>query len=226
MTPEQDEENRRAKLGFIRAFFEDLDDKIAFLDDLNRAGRRVEARVLCSCYIDGLASALYWPEERSNYNFVQILKEHGGEEIFSYIHSKKLEDEILNLIERGQRKWRHIYEKISSVLQRGRERLSEEQEIITLLSPLITDEERALLKKEMWRGTFAAIVYNEVRIPSAHGFGPPDGITFEGTTFRDQPVPPIEFPMLRRCLSNIASAAKEKSLRTEKWFGHDFDKLT
>lgn len=68
MTAISDDENLQAKMEFIKAFFDDLDSKIAFLDKLYSNGHQDEAQVLCSCYIDWLASALYWPEEQNNFN--------------------------------------------------------------------------------------------------------------------------------------------------------------
>ena len=223
MPTTSDEENRQAKINFIRAFLNGLDTKTVFLDELYKTGHRDEARVLCSCYIDWLASALYWPEERNNFNFVRILKEHGGEEIFIYIHPKMLKDAFLKLIKRKNKKWTTIHKKISPALQQSQGKLYAEQEIIDLLSPLVSNSEMEDIKKEMWRGTFAAIVYERFRNPSVHAFGPSAGITFDNTTFKGQPVPSIEFSMLYNCLKRIMAAAKEKSLSTEKWFGHDFE---
>ena len=221
MTINSDAENRQAKLDFMRAFFNDLDNKINFLSELYR-DHRDEAKVLCSCYIDALSVALYWPDERNKFNFVRVLKEYGGEEIFLYIHPKKLEDALAKLITRSS-KWKAIKAKTSQTLQQARGRLYTEQEIFDLLFPLLNNSEQENIKKELWRGSFAAIVYSEVRIPSVHWFGPPDGVTFDNTTFRGQPVPSIEFVTVYPCLKRIASIAREKSLITEKWFGHDFE---
>jgi len=215
-----DEENRQAKLKFIKAFFKDLESKIHFLDELYNSGRRDEAKVLCSCYIDALASNLYWPEERSNYNFVRILKEYSGEEIISYIHPKMLEDAFSK---KRRRKWEIIRNKILSTLRESRGQFYNEDEIIEILSPVVTEGELENIKEELWRGTYAAIIYHEVRIPSVHGFGTADGITFDNTTFKGQPAPPIEFPMLYKCLKRIEREVRNISLSTEKWFGHDYE---
>jgi len=220
MTTISDDKNLQAKMKFIKAFFDDLDSKIAFLYELYNNGHRDEARVLCSCYIDWLASALYWPEERNNFNFVRILKEHGGEEIFPYIHPKMLEDALLKKAKSN--KWIAICNKMSPALQQARGRFYDEQEIIDLLSPLLNNSEIEDVKKELWRGTFAAIVYAQVRNLSVHSFGPPDGITFDNTTFKGKPVPTIDFTMLHTSLKRVAITAKEISINSAKWFGHDY----
>ncbi len=215
-----DEENREAKLEFIELFFKNLEGKIAFLDELYASKRKEEARVLCSCYIDGLASNLYWPDERSKYNFVRILKEYCKEEIISAIHPKMLKDALLRM--RGKT-WQKINDKISENLQKSTGRFYNDREILDLLSPLVTGVELEKIKKELWRGTYAAIIYNEMRIPSVHGLGTADGITFDNTTFKGQPIPPIEFPMLYDFIKGIEPELRKLSLNTEQWFGHDFE---
>jgi len=91
------------------------------------------------------------------------------------------------------------------------------------LVPLLKRSEMDAIKRELWRGTFAAIIYDQFRIASVHGFGPPDGITFDGTTFRGQPVPAIDFAMVYVCLKRIVFVVKELSEKTGRWFGHDYE---
>lgn len=218
MTPASDDD-LQAKMEFITAFFDDLNNKIIFLNELYNNGRRDEARVLCSCYIDWLASALYWPEERNNFNFVRILREYGAEEIFSFIHPKMLK---ASLLKKTGKKWAAIYSKTSPILQKALGRLYDEHEIIDLLSSVLSDKEIEDVKKELWRGSFAAIVYNEVRNVSVHSFGPSDGITFDNTLFKGQPCPKIDFALVYQTLKLLASAVQEISLNSTKWFGHDY----
>jgi hypothetical protein len=49
-------EDQTSKMKFITAFFDDFDKKAAYLGELYKSGHRDEARILCSCYIDSLAS--------------------------------------------------------------------------------------------------------------------------------------------------------------------------
>jgi len=78
------------------------------------------------------------------------------------------------------------------------------------------------IEPELWRGTFAAIVYDRFRTAAVHGFGPMDGISFDLTTFQGQPVPDIDFSMLHDCLKKVVAVARERSEKTGKWFGHDY----
>lgn len=217
-----DEEKHQAKMSFIGVYFDDLDAKINYLDELYETGHRDEARVLCSCYIDWFASALYWPwsEKKNNFYFVKILKEHGGDEIFLRIHPQMLEDALRE--KANGPKWTAICNKTSAALQHARGRLYNEQEIIDLLSSLLNNTEIDDVKKELWRGTFAAIVYLKIRIPSVHGLGTPDEIFFDNTIYQDKQIPSIDFLMLYPCLKRIVVVARERSLSTAKFFGHDY----
>jgi hypothetical protein len=145
--------------------------------------------------------------------------------MFSYIHPKMLELWISNLAYRDLtkpgRKWEAIFKKISPLLQKASGKLYSSQEMIAFLSPSLTKDELIKIEKELWRGTFAAIVYSQMRLPSVHGFGPPDALSFDKTTFKGKQVPPIGFSMMHASLKRIVSATKELSLSTGKWFGHD-----
>jgi hypothetical protein len=215
-------EDQTSKMKFITAFFDDFDKKAAYLEEFYKLGHRDEARILCSCYLDSLASALYWPDERTNYNYVKCLIEHGGKEIFTHIHLKMLDEAICKLSRRGG-KWTTIYASVTGSLQGGGRRFFAEQEIIDFLMPLLTIEEMEAVRPELWRGSFGAIIYDRFRVASVHGFGSPDATTFDDTTFQDQPVPAIDFIMVHNCLTKIIGVVRELSERTGKWFGHDFE---
>jgi hypothetical protein len=215
-------EDHQAKIEMITFFFDDLDVKINFLQELSNNKHHSEAITLCSCYIDALSSAFYPDEERSSFRFVRAIKEHSGEEIFTYIHPKMFDCELLKLKTKRNSKWEEIYSRVSSSLQQAQGRLYTEQEINDLIFPLLTDTELKNINSELWRGSFAAIVYFKIRIPSVHGFGGSDILTFNKTTINGLPAPPIEFAHLYACLKCLSSKARNNSLNTGKWFGHDF----
>jgi hypothetical protein len=215
------EKNQKVKMESIDAFFDDYDNKANYLVELYKTDRRDEARILCACYIDGLTSALCWPDERSNYNYVNILKEHGGNEIFAYVHPIMLDNALNKLSER--KKWKTILQTISDKLQVADRRFPEEHEILELFAPYLNATELELVRKEIWRGTYAAIIYSQFRVSAVHRFGPPNGTTFDLTTFQGKPVPAIDFSMVHGCLKRIIGVARDISKNSGKWFGHDFE---
>lgn len=212
----------KAKKDFIIAFFDGFERKALYLEELYKSGHRDEAKILCSCYIDSLAAALYWPDERNNFTYVKVLREHGGNETFSCIHPKMLDQALHRLSKRGK-KWEAIYLTLSPKLQEIEKKLYSEKEIVDLLSNIMLPSGLPVIRQELWRGTFAAIIYDRFRIASVHGFGPPDETTFDGITLHGRIVPPIDFAMVNNCLKQIVNIAREISERTGKWFGHDYD---
>lgn len=216
------EEDQKAKLNFITSFFDSMEKKATYLEELYKSRHRDEARILCSCYIDWLSTALLWPNNQTNYNFVRCLKRYSGKELFSHIHPKMMVQALEKLSARSN-KWGSIHKKVSEGLKDFPVKLYEEQEFTDILLLLLQPSELQSLKRELWRGTFAAIVYERFRVVSVHGFGPPDNTTFDGTTFRGQPVPAIDFPMVYECLKRIIAEGRKVSQETCKWFGHDYE---
>ncbi len=115
------EEQRADKAFFIRAYFDDLKERIAFLKDLNEGRHRDEALMLCRCYIEALGSRQYH-ESRKLKNYSRILEEHGGNDIFALIHPKQLRQVLAN-----QRLFKANLSKIESVIDGfGMELVSQE----------------------------------------------------------------------------------------------------
>ncbi len=211
-----DEENLKVKKEFIVAFFDDMDDKIAFLDELYKLGRKDEANILSARYIDGFASYLYWQEKRNKFNFIKILKEHGSENIFSLIHPKMLIDDLPD-----GKKWERIREKISLTFQKHKKQFYKEQEIVDLLPTSLDKSEINAIKNELYRGTYAAITYHYYRNMATHGLGPTT-MSFDNTTNNGCPPPNIDFHLVYKALKNVALAVRDKSINSNKLFGHDF----
>ena len=132
-------------------------------------------------------------------------------------------DEAVHKLSQRSSKWATIHASISGTLQGADKRLYGEQEIVDLLAPLLNTSEMEHIKRELWRGTFAAIIYDRFRIAAVHSFGPPDGTTFDRTTFQGQPVPAIDFSIVHDCLKRVVAVAKELSEKTGRWFGHDYE---
>jgi len=84
------QEDLDAKREFIAAFFEDFEDRVAFLVSLHEEGHEDEAWLLCLVYIDGLANWLNLPETKSAQNFSRVLMKHGGHDAYSIVLPKWL----------------------------------------------------------------------------------------------------------------------------------------
>jgi len=211
--------NREAKLEFIRAFFDDLRRRSDFLVELVRTDQADEAHLLCVCYIEGLGNNLYWPEQRSKWNFVRVLKEYGGEEALWYVHPKQLRRALADAM---SQRLRSIGEKLNDDLAKAEGKLYNEEEMFTLIAPALAEDEAKMLRQNLWRGSLAALAYERIRSQLVHNLGTGHSISFDRTSFRGQAVPELDFQMLYRALGQILQAARQLSVASGTWYGHDF----
>ena len=210
-------EETQAKLQFLEAFHNDLDNKVQFLREMYDEGHQDEAVAICCVYIDGIGKYLYWPEERSSFNFVRALREHGNQPHFDRVHAVVL---IRWLSRAKGRRRRALGRKLDELFPSDRDRLYEENDFVQRVEQSLTSSELALLRQELWRGTLAWVAYNRMRKPFVHELRGYGAVVFDSTTLDGLAVPPIEFGSLHTALSAIAQHARQLSLSTGKWFGH------
>lgn len=211
-------EDIKAKASFIEAYFDDLRRRVEFLPKLHATGYENEALLLCCCYIEGLGSSLYWPDEASARNFVRVLEKQGSEEMLWHIHPRQL----LSALEvRMPKLYQRISDRLAAAFATGQDALRTKEEVITLVNDRLTVEEMQQLKGHLWRGTLASLVYSNIRSPLVHGLSA-SPILLSRTTLRGQQVPVLDFALLYPQLSEILERVRELSVTTNSWFGHDF----
>lgn len=59
----------------MEAYFDEAEERIAFLEVLHAIGHETESLTLCLTYIDSFAQLLFWPRRESGRNFVEALGE-------------------------------------------------------------------------------------------------------------------------------------------------------
>lgn len=221
----------------LDAFFDRLDRRADFLNKLagielpeesipNHEPEKptIEVMILCSCYIDWMGSAMYWPKKENGFKFTKILMEHGGEEVLSLISPKELYECLARYKKENCKKTAiENLNKFSAKIQKDRKELYSESEVVGLLESTLTEGERSKLQAELWRSTLAFIVYSKIRNLSVHEFGA-DHVSFSESTYRGASIPTIDFNMLYGCLKRIITAARDFSLEEGKFFGHDTKK--
>ena len=213
---EMNAEDRQTKLQFIKAFFKEMEQRTAFLHDLFRNRHRDEALLLCCCYIEGIGNYFFYPDKGSRENFVRILKKYSGNELFWHIHPKQLQR---GFADARSSRLRNLGKKLDAMFTGTERRLYSENEILKLANPVLAEDELKTLTDSLWRGTFAAIAYERIRNEAVHRLGAVD-ISFQDTTFRGEPVPTLEFPLLYQALQKVLKAVKEESLGSANWFGN------
>ncbi len=78
-------EELKATSDLVAAYFDSLEDKIAFVRTLSEQGHEDEAQLLCLVYIAGLANNLHPPGTKSGRSFSEALIRYGGDELFSLV---------------------------------------------------------------------------------------------------------------------------------------------
>ena len=195
---------------WIRVFLEDLEKKAAFLKELYEKGNKDEALLLCCCYIDGLANNLYGGK-RSNKNFIRAMEEFGEEKHWGLIHPDQLIRNMLRACTpstKENKPLKILVEKIKENPSIFDWKLFSDKEIIQgiTLQINLTQKEISLLKKNLWRGKFANIVYDQMRTPFVHrlGIGGSHAFFFSKTIHNGGHLPPLDFdglyPILKRIL--------------------------
>jgi len=204
-----------AKKGFIEAFFEDLDAKIAFTDELHATGHEDEARLLCCTYIEALGNGLSSVQLGGAASFSNVLEAHGGEPTLALIHPKALKESLpYGSVSPADRVVLQ-----SSIAALPPNEVLTKAELLKVLGPNLSVAALAFIDREYWRATIATIVYGNIRSLGVHWFGSPSTLTFSSTTHHGTQVPDIDFAFLRRALGRTFAHAKHLSLTTNKWFG-------
>lgn len=201
---------------FITAKLGGLKEKIVFLDSLYSQGHRDEALLLCSCYIDGLAAVLYFPDRiPSHQGFVRVVCEHGGDPFLPLVHPRQM---LVALSTRKNSVLTAIRESILPFLQ-GTE-LVPEGEFLANARARLDQATHAKLKSMIWRGSMASFAYQQLRSPVIHELRGAGAFSFAGTTFHGKPVPLLSFEVLGPALKNIFAVASRLAMDQEELQEH------
>lgn len=219
MKSQSGDQNQGEEWAMIEASFGDLEKRANLLSKLKEMGFEEEALLLCCCYIEAMGN-LYFRGGGGQLNFYRILKNFGEEEMPMHIHPKQLWVGL-----RSAKNLREISQKIGVTLKKAEKKLYTEEEALALVAHLLNKEEITKLRDNLWRGTLAALAYKEFRNPAVHELGGAKSFSFDGTTFKREPAPILDFSLLYKGMLNILRNMKEISTQERTYFGQDFDSL-
>ena len=209
------EEDKQAKSESIEGYYNWLEKKINSLTHFYNNGYKTEALLLCCCYIDSLGN-LRNPENGNKETFVYMLKKYSENELFGYIHPKML---IKTFVGGRIKKLNKIGGKIEAILKKHSGQFYSDREILNFAKPLLNSDEIEILTDNLWRGTYAAIAYEDVRCPAVHRFSG-SNVSFDKTTYKGEPTPEIDFHILYEALKKVYSTMKEMALESNTWSGN------
>lgn len=186
------------------AFWDVIEKRIDFLDDLVKMKREHEALTLCVVYIDGVADSLAPPGTKVGPAFCMALAAHETAPYFSVIHPLQMIRAATGL--KGL--WQGIAAKLTILFPGPTYTLMSQLDFLTAVVGTLVPDEAALLKSEAWRGTIAAIVYGWIRNPSVHELGGSRSVVFDSTTYQGQTVTPLSLSELVTVLRRMTTAAR------------------
>ncbi len=204
-----------AKQRFIAAYFDDLEARARFTWQLREDEHPQEAMTLCCCYLDGLAAFLYHDSERSAFNFVRLLKEHGQQPKLAQVCPLVM----TRWLEASHGKLAPTARKLATALGGDLNRVMSDTELSVAITRSLTKQEASALSSHIWRAALAFVAYTNLRVPSVHATGSSAAVIV-GSGGPSTPVR-LSFDTMYKALLATIAALRDLSLRTNKWFGHD-----
>lgn len=204
-----------SKLAFIRAYFDELERKIAVLTALADEGFKDEALTLCLVYVDGLAQRLAWPSDKAGFNYVTALAQFGQDVELGMVHPKQLADAL----DRMKAPWHPIASAVRAAFPGPTFQLLPAATVVASLTSLLPNQ-ALLLQDEVWRGTVAGVAYFRMRNPAIHALGA-STLSFGATSFRGKPAKSLELRRLQSAARHLAAEARRRSEAAGEWFGSD-----
>lgn len=196
----------------IKAYFDDLQSRIAFLGELYGMDRKHEALMLCCCYIEALGSRQSQEPERKAKNYCEVLAEHGQNEMWPLIHPKQLKN-VLS----ANGLFKDTFPTLEPLIDGFGAKLIEPQDVLVHLDAALNEQQRAWLWDNMFKGSIANISYERIRSELVHDISAAP-ISFSETSYKGNPVPDLNFEMLYASLRNIVEVSQRRAIATNKWW--------
>jgi len=189
----------------IEKYFESIERRIAYLDEMVNDQHTDEAFLLCSVYIESLANRFY--QDYSNAKgFCCALIELTGNELFSLIHPKQL----LNKLEKNKL-FNNNLDEIKKILDPLQNKLIPLKIINKSLLKVFNEDQIIWLNEYGFKGSMAMIAYERIRCEAVHDMWVTK-LSFGATWVDEKPVPDIDYNLLKVALDKIVSYLKERSL--------------
>jgi hypothetical protein len=180
-------------------------------------GRDTEALTLCLTYIDSFAQLLQWPCQGVGQNFVETLWRHDSQPFLSLVHPLQM----IRAIDAMAAPWRSRAATLRILFPGPRYELVSRPDFLDSIAVNFTSADLTDVRRELWRGTIAAVAYYWMRNPSVHGFGSSSSLSFGDTKCRGIDAPQLNLQVLESPLRSMIEEARARSFAACEWFGDD-----
>lgn len=210
-----------AKQAVMAEYFDKWAQRLAFLDQLAASDHADEALLLACCYIDALANNLYPGDEGSHRKFVRVLSEHSDNPVFATVYPHQ----VLEFLASKNASWaKQFHNRLASHLKGLVGPLLDEDAFLDALQPPLNAQECEQLRRHLWRGSIASVLYTHVRSEAVHNF-PPINVVFSVSVFGGEPIRDLNYDLVGPAVKAVLLACHDITLSTGKYYGHDFAHL-
>ena len=206
------EDKDSSKSYFIKAYFDDLQSRVAFLAELHAMGRSNEALMLCCCYIEGLGTRASGDPKPKAKNYCSILAQNGGNEIWKLVHPKQLRIWLSS-----KPLFSDVFGQLEPLIDGFGKQLLDPDEVRARLDALLSEQQQRWLQNNVFRGSLANISYERIRSELVHDISA-SPLSFSETEHNGNPVPDLDFEMLYSALRKILDSFQERAVSSNRWW--------
>jgi len=206
------DENAKAKAENIEAYFDNLQKRIEFLAALYDMGRVNEALMLRCCYIEALGSRQSPEPERKAKNYCDVLAKHSRNEIWHLVCPKQLKNVMAS-----NGLFKDAIGVVEPLINGFGTQLIEPEQVHARLDPVLSDQQRAWLDDNLFKGTVTYISYERIRSELVHDISAAT-ISFSEMSYKGKPAPDLDFEMLYASLRYIVNVSEARAVSTNKWW--------
>lgn len=193
---------------YTDAFWDMIDRRIDFLDELVRQGHEHEAQTLCLVYLDGVAGSLAPPDSPNGVAFCAALAANESTPFLKLVHPLQARQAA----RKRNGFWQDIADKLDALFPGPAYALMTKADFLQATAQVLSAKEQSELARDVWIGTVASVVYGWMRNPWVHELVGSTTISFDSTTWQGQAVDSLTLQGLMTVLRRAAERTRAGAL--------------
>lgn len=194
----------------IDAYWDDVDERVAYLNALLGAGRHNEALTLSATYLEAIAHALVSANAVASEQFADELEEHASDPYLTLVHPVQL----VRMAAQIHGLSPSALHGLAAVFPGPEHTLLHQSQALDIVHANLAYTDANLVERSIWKGTIAYVVYDFIRTQS---FRRREGARTIGlgTAFREgSSVQGLSVPEIVLLLHSMVAEARARSRST------------
>jgi hypothetical protein len=194
----------------IDAYWDDVDERVAYLTALLGAGRHNEALTLCATYLEAVAHALVSTNAVASEQFADELEEHASDPYLTLVHPLQL----VRMAAQINGLSPSALHGLAATFPGPEHTLLHREQALDIVHATLAYTDASLVERSIWKGTIAYVVYDFIRTQS---FRRREGVRTIGlgTAFREgASMQGLSVPELISLLHSMVAEARARSHNT------------